>query len=66
MKVKIVLKDVRIRKGLTQAALSHKSGVAQSHISDIENSIKSPTLDKLCKLAEALEVKLEDLYICFN
>ena len=44
--------------GLSQKALSEKSGVAQKTISRIENGKDVPTLDTLGKLAYALGMKI--------
>ncbi len=52
------LKEIRQEKGLSQKELSEKSGVAQSHISNIERDNKNPTVGVLMKLSEALD---EDL-----
>jgi len=40
----------------SQAQLSHRSGVSQTHISNLMRHAKSPTLDILVKLARALGV----------
>ena len=55
-KVIFSLKKIRISKCLTQPQLAEISRVSQSEISDIENFIKSPTLDTIVKLSNALQV----------
>lgn len=50
------LKKIRVGKNLTQPQLAKISRVSQSEISDIENLKKSPTLDTIVKLANALQV----------
>lgn len=60
----IKLKEVRIRQKLTINALSTKSGVSKAHISYIENGIRIPTLDILCRLAKALGVEPGELFKC--
>ena len=58
MKYNIIfsLKKIRVSKDLTQPQLAKISRVSQSEISDIENFRKSPTLDTIVKLANALQV----------
>ena len=55
-KVIFSLKKIRINKKLTQIRLAEISGVSQSYISEIETFLKSPTLETIEKLANALKV----------
>lgn len=55
-KVIFSLKKIRVGKDLTQPQLAKISKVSQSEISDIENFRKSPRLDTIVKLANALQV----------
>lgn len=59
--VTLNLKKIRISKNLTQVQLSKISGISQSHISDIESCSKSPTLETIEKLANALQVNPYEL-----
>ena len=52
------LKNARKTKGLTQRALSHFSGVPQSHISKIESGAVDLRLTSLIELARALDLEL--------
>ncbi|WP_390588532.1 helix-turn-helix domain-containing protein [Erythrobacter sp. MTPC3] len=52
---------LRIARGLSQAELSELSGIAASHISNIENVRANPTIDSLEDLASALQVSVLDL-----
>lgn len=54
--------DLRARKGLSLKDLSDLSGLSKSHINDIENGNKSPTVNTLCRLSLALEVSPYDLF----
>lgn len=57
----IPLRELRIKKGLTQQALSAKTGIAQGVISDIESgATQNPRFDTVVKLADALECPLSD------
>lgn len=60
--VKSRLKEVRKQKGLSIRQLELCSGVSRSSISDIEREVKIPTIETLCMLAVAMEVRPEDLY----
>lgn len=62
--MKLYVEKVRLEKKMTLAELSRKSGVAVSHLYNIESGIKIPTITILCKIAKALEVPCEDLYSC--
>lgn len=62
MYVQILLREVRKRKKMTLNKLSEKSGVSSTHINDIENDIKSPSLLMMIRLAKALDVEITELY----
>lgn len=49
-------------KKVTLTKLSDRSGVSVSHISDIENNYKMPSLLVSVKLAKALDVEITELY----
>lgn len=53
------LREARRRKGLSQRALSAKSGVPQSHISRIEKGDVDLRVSSLIALARALDLELE-------
>lgn len=55
------IKDVRIRKKMSQTQLAKKAGISQSYLSELEINKKSPTLRQLCKIAEALNVEPGEL-----
>lgn len=61
MKIKIIIREERLKKRLTQKELSRLSGISQSHISDIENDVKSPTIRTIEKIASALKINPLDL-----
>ncbi len=52
------LKDARQTKGLSQRALSARSGVPQSHISKIENGAVDLRVSSLVELARVLDLDL--------
>lgn len=52
------LKRARQSLGLSQRALSERSGLTQSHISQIENGATEPGLSSLIDLARALDLEI--------
>lgn len=52
------LKRARLGAGLSQRALAERSGVTQSHISQIENGSTEPGLSSLIDLARALDMEV--------
>lgn len=62
MHVEILLKEKRKEKKFTLSQLSAKTGISTTHINDIENNIKEPSISMLVRIAKALDVKVEDLY----
>ncbi len=62
MRIEILLKQVRQEKNITLNRLSEKSGVSTTHINDIENNIKSPSLFVMVRLSKALDVEITELY----
>ena len=51
-------------RGLTQAELAEATNLSRTHISNIEapNGKTSISLNKLCDIAEVLEVPVKDLF----
>ena len=62
MHIEILLKKVRNEKNITLNKLSEKSGVSTTHINDIENNLKEPSLSMMIRLAKALDVEISELY----
>jgi transcriptional regulator with XRE-family HTH domain len=56
------IQKVRKELGMTQQELADKSGVLLTTVTKIENGIiKNPTIEKLAKLAEALDISIDKL-----
>lgn len=60
--MKYLVAETRTRKHMTIRELSQRSGVAKSHIQRIEAGGASPSLEVMCRLAQALECELGELY----
>lgn len=60
--VGLVLRTLRIQKGISGLELSKTSKVSQATISDIENMKRSPAVDTLFKLVSAMDVTLVEFF----
>lgn len=60
--MKILLYQVRTERGLSAKELSRRSGISRTHILRIENEWSNPTLRFLCKLADAMDVEVGELF----
>lgn len=56
------LKELRLKKGLTQTELGEKVGVKQNIFTNWENGKREPSFENLIKLADLLEVSLDWLF----
>ena len=57
------VKEIRKERGLTQVQLSKKSGVSRAIIWGLERGDAVTTTKTLVKLADALGVKVDDLFL---
>jgi len=55
------LRAVRQKAGMTQEELAFKAGVDRSYISLLENDRKSPTLDMLFRICDALDTRVSQM-----
>ncbi len=62
MRIEILLKDIRKKKGYSLEQLSKLSGISSSHLNYIEKNSKEPTISVLVRIAQALNVKIDELY----
>lgn len=53
------LRSARTEAGLSQAQLAEAAGVTQAHVSQWESGRRTPHIDSLVKLADALDVSLD-------
>ena len=56
------LKELRLKKGLTQTELGEKVGVKQNTFTNWEKGKREPSFENLIKLADLLEVTLDWLF----
>lgn len=58
-----VIKNIRLKKGLTIYQLSKITGINRSYLTQLENNKKfNPTLKVVYQIATALGVKVDDLF----
>ncbi len=55
------LRKAREAAGLTQEALAFRAGLDRSYISQLEHDHKSPTIDTLFLICDALEVRASEI-----
>ena len=55
------IRDVRRERGLSQEVLSGLAGIARTHLTMIENGTMHPTIETLCKIAQALDLHTSEL-----
>jgi len=60
------LREVRLKRGLSQIALAERVGIPQPHVSAMESGAKFPNLLTVLRLAVALECKVMQLVGVFD
>src|SRR3954451_6514586 len=60
------IREVRLKRGLSQQALAERVGIPQTHVSAMELGIQFPNLLTVLRLAVALECKANDLVGVFD
>lgn len=55
------LRNARLAAGLTQEKLAFSAGVDRAYVSQLENDHKSPTVDMLYLICDALGVAASDI-----
>lgn len=56
------IKEQREKKGWTQEQLSEKADIHVSYVGQIERGLRHPSLKVLFKIADALSIKVEELF----
>lgn len=60
--MKVLVWKARSDRNLTLKELEQMTGISKSTLQRIENEGTSPTLEKLSKIAKALNVRISELY----
>ncbi len=58
-----VIKDLRIKKGLSQKEMAQKIGIPPTTYSNYENNHREPNIEILDKVANILEITTEDMLL---
>lgn len=62
-----LIKEIRKIKKISLKQLQEKTDISISYLSNIENNkVKNPSLFVIVKIAQALEMKLDDLYFVYG
>ncbi len=62
VRMKYFIYEKRTEKNLSLRELAAMSGVSRTHINEIENGNRHPTVKTLCEIAEVLDVPVTDLF----
>ena len=64
--VKKILADnirlIRTKKRFSQEAVAEAANIGQNQVSSIENELANPNLETIIKIANALQVRVKDLF----
>lgn len=60
------IREIRKKKKMSQKELGEKIGVQHNTISSYENATNAPEQNSLFKIAQALDVKVDDLFPSFS
>lgn len=55
------IRELRKKRGISQEVLSSMAGIARSHLAMIETGAKSPNVDTLWRVADALDMRLSEI-----
>lgn len=61
IKLKILLRQIRLNRGLTLEQMEDLTDVPKTTLNSIENEKVSPKFETLEKIAEGLKVKIKDI-----
>ena len=56
-----LLREERLRQGLSMTALAEQAGLSQQMISYVERGLRNPTLDTLLRITGVLEIELGEV-----
>ena len=56
------LREIRMKKGVSQEALAELAGLHRTYVSSIERGERNISIVNIAKLAEALELPIRDFF----
>lgn len=60
--MKYFIFEMRTKRNMSLRTLAERSGVAKSHIQKIEAGEANPSLEVMCRLAQALGCEITELF----
>ncbi|MDB0027601.1 helix-turn-helix transcriptional regulator [Flavobacteriales bacterium] len=57
-----VLKELRLKKGLSQESLANQANIDRTYISDIEKGERNISLKIIERISESLQISLSELF----
>jgi transcriptional regulator with XRE-family HTH domain len=61
-RVGLNVKRLRRAKRLSQEELAHRAEIHQTYLSEVEGAKRNPSIDVLTRIANALEVDIEEFF----
>ena len=61
--IEILINNIKYFRSLTQEKLSEISGISKDYLSEIERGKKTPSIKRLIKIAEALDIDVYKFFI---
>lgn len=58
----LVIKELRLKKGLSQESLANQSDIDRTYISDIEKGERNISLKIIERLSQTLQISLSELF----
>jgi transcriptional regulator with XRE-family HTH domain len=56
------IKELRLKKGLSQEALALKAGIDRTYMTSVENGKRNVSIKNIEKILSALEISFSDFY----
>lgn len=62
MKITVLLKEIRKKRGISLDELALMTGISKSHLNYIEKNEKDPSLTISIRITKALNIDIKDFY----
>lgn len=62
MRIEFQIKEIRKNNKISLKELSRKTGISKTHLNDIENNLKMPSLLICIIIAKVLKKDIKDIY----
>ena len=61
MNLGTLIRHHRLKQGLTLRVVAEKAGVSEGFLSQVENNVKSPSIESLMKICDAIPVTISEI-----